>query len=146
VNEGYDLSDQGRPGRDDLAALYGCVGWTAYLADLDALERGVRGSLRVVTARHGSVLVGLARVVGDGATIAYLQDVLVHPEHRRVGLGRRLVGAAFAPFGRVRQHVLLTDDGADQRAFYESLGFTEIRDLAPGSLRAFVRFPGRATA
>lgn len=47
---------------------------------------------------------------------------------------------ALAPFASVRQKVLLTDDEPGQRAFYESLGFTEIRDLDDGSLRAFVQF------
>lgn len=72
--------------------------------------------------------------------IAYLQDVLVDPAWHRRGLGRRLVDAVFAPFDRVRQHVLLTDDEPAQRALYESLGFRETRDLGEGRLRAFVRF------
>ncbi len=40
----------------------------------------------------------------------------------------------------VRQHVLLTDDEAGQRAFYESRGYAETRDFGQGTLRAFVRF------
>ena len=39
-------------------------------------------------------------------------------------------------YALVRQHVLLTDDEAGQRAFYEALGFTETRDHAGGTLRA----------
>jgi predicted GNAT family N-acyltransferase len=128
------------PGRDELAGLYDAVGWAAYTRDLDALERAVRGSAHVVTARRGGRLVGLARVVSDGATIAYLQDVLVHPEEQGSGLGKRLVTEVMAPFEQVRQKVLLTDDEPGQRAFYESLGFAEVRDLDDGSLRAFVRF------
>ena len=127
-----------RPTLDELLALYDSVGWTAYTERPDALVRGVAGSLRVVTARVAGELVGLARTVGDGATIAYLQDVLVHPAHRRQGLGRRLVEEALAD-PTVRQQVLLTDDDPAQRAFYESLGFAEVRDLEAGALRAFVR-------
>jgi hypothetical protein len=40
----------------------------------------------------------------------------------------------------VRQKVLLTDDEYAQKAFYESLGYREIRDFGEGTLRAFVRF------
>jgi GNAT superfamily N-acetyltransferase len=79
-------------------------------------------------------------VVSDGATIAYLQDVLVHPDHRRTGTGRRLVVAAFEPFAHVRQKVLLTDDEPGQRAFYEALGFTEAHEHPGAPLRSFVRF------
>lgn len=134
------LSDHDRPTGDELVRLYESVGWSSYTADPDTLQRAIDGSLHVVTARAGTDLVGLARVVGDGATIAYLQDVLVDPAHHCTGLGRRLVDAVFAPYQDVRQHVLLTDDEPGQRAFYEALGFSEIRDFGPGTLRAFVRF------
>lgn len=127
------------PERDELGDLYGAVGWVAYTNNLDALELALRGSSRVVTARRAGHLVGLARVISDGATIAYLQDIVVHPDEQRGGLGRRLVAEALRPFESVRQKVLLTDDEPGQRAFYESLGFTEIRDLDDGSLRAFVQ-------
>ena len=40
----------------------------------------------------------------------------------------------------VRQKVLLTDDEAGQKAFYESLGFGDTREVHDGVLHAFVRF------
>ncbi|MGP9694190.1 GNAT family N-acetyltransferase [Brachybacterium sp. AOP25-B2-12] len=126
------------PGADEAAVLYDEVGWSTYTRDRAVLGRALDGSAVVVTARHRGRLVGLARVVGDGAVIAYLQDVLVVPRWRRRGLGRLLVDAAFAPFAEVRQQVLLTDAEPGQRAFYEELGFTEVHDHEPG-LRAFVR-------
>ncbi|MCW2832312.1 MAG: N-acetyltransferase [Nocardioides sp.] len=115
------------PERDELAGLYDAVGWSAYTRDLDALERAMEGSARVVTARRDDRLVGLTRVVSDGVTIAYIQDILVHPDEQRSGVGRRLVTEALAPYADVRQKVLLTDDEPGQRAFYESLGFAETR-------------------
>jgi len=89
-------------------------------------------------ARDGQVLVGLARVVSDKATICYLQDVLVHPDHQREGVGRQLVELALKPYAHVRQKVLLTDDEPGQKAFYESLGYAQVE----GVLRAFARFDG----
>lgn len=134
------ISADDRPGRDELVELYDAVGWTTYTADPEQLEAAVRGSSRVVTARYGEQLLGLARVVSDGATIAYLQDVLVRPELQREGVGRQLVQAALEPFAGCRQKVLLTDDEPRQRAFYESLGYREVREHGDGRLRAFVRF------
>ena len=125
---------------DDLVSLYDSVGWTTYTKEPQELALAVRQSLRVVTAWDGEILVGLARVVGDGVTVIYLQDILIAPEHQRRGIGRSLMHEVFAPFGHVRQHVLLTDDEPRQRAFYESLGFTEAHDVRPGELRSFVRF------
>lgn len=125
------------PTLDELVELYGSVGWSAYTRDPARLLRGVRASLGVATAREGDRLVGLARVVGDGETIIYLQDVLVHPEQQQQGLGRALVEAVFEPYRDVRQHVLLTDLEERQRQFYEALGFKLVGEIGG---RAFARY------
>src|SRR5699024_9660417 len=101
--------------------------------------RALAGSHRIVTARVGSQLVGLARSISDGYTIVYIQDVLVRPDAQRTGIGRRLIAELVDSYDSVRQQVLLTDTEDRQRAFYESLGFTEAHDMRP-AIRAFVRF------
>jgi GNAT superfamily N-acetyltransferase len=128
-------------GIEEVVDLYRTVGWAVYADDPVRLQAALDGSTRVVAARSGEgSLLGLARVVSDGASICYLQDVLVKPAVQHGGVGTALVRAALEPFDDVRQKVLLTDDEPRQRAFYESLGFTEIRDLGAGTLRSFVRF------
>lgn len=128
------------PSQDDLVRLYSSVGWGVYAKDPARLHDAIGRSLRVVSARVGDRLVGLARLVGDGLTIVYLQDILVDPECQRQGLGTELLTAVLKPFADVRQQVLITDDDPGQRAFYETRGFTEIRDVPDAALRAFVRF------
>lgn len=129
------------PTTEELVSLYDSVGWLAYTRCPQVLSDGVAHSLYVVTARdRAGHLVGLARVVGDGYTIAYLQDVLVHPDMQRQGVGRELVTRVFAPFMHCRQHVLTTDTQMRQRALYESLGFVETRDWPEGEqTRSFMR-------
>jgi GNAT superfamily N-acetyltransferase len=127
---------------DELLTLYDAVGWSAYTKTPTLLGAAVAGSSYVVAARRGERLVGLARAISDDATICYLQDVLVLPEEQRGGVGRALVQAVLQRYRTVRQKVLLTDDEPDQRAFYEALGYAEIRDYGRGNLRAFVRFDG----
>jgi GNAT superfamily N-acetyltransferase len=126
--------------REAVLSLYQSVGWSAYVRDPGTLMRALEGSSTVVIAQGDGDLIGLARVVSDGATICYLQDVLVRPSAHRLGIGAQLVQAALAPYTHVRQKVLLTDDEPGQRAFYEALGYRETRDHGDGSLRAFVRF------
>lgn len=125
---------------DELLPLYEAVGWTSYTRAPELLATAVAGSSYVVVARRGGRLVGIARAVSDGATICYVQDVLVLPDQQRTGIGRGLVEAVLDRYRTVRQKVLLTDDEPRQRAFYESLGFAEVRDYSQGTLRAFVRF------
>ena len=125
---------------DAVLRLYRAVGWTAYTDQPAVLGAALAGSSRVVLAHRGAVLVGLARVVSDGASVAFLQDVLVHPDHRRAGLGAALVEAVMAPYARARQKVLLTDDEDGQRSFYRSLGYHQVGEAGPAAtLRAFVR-------
>jgi GNAT superfamily N-acetyltransferase len=133
--------DASRPDDPDhVVALYRSVGWSAYADHPERLRAALAGSTRVVTAHRSGRLVGLARVLSDGASICYLQDLLVHPDEQRHGTGRQLVIAALEPYTSVRQKVLLTDDEPGQRAFYEGLGFSEVHEYGDGSLRAFVRF------
>jgi GNAT superfamily N-acetyltransferase len=136
----YTVSDDGSPSVAELVTLYSSVGWTTYSSDPSALARAVAGSSAVLTARdEAGLLVGLARAISDDASICYLQDILVRPSAQRSGVGRGLVERMLARFGHVRQVVLLTDDEAGQRAFYEALGFSEAHDVTPNPLRAFVR-------
>jgi GNAT superfamily N-acetyltransferase len=126
--------------RDELLGLYDAVGWSAYTRTPAVLEAAVAGSSYVVVARRGRQLVGLARAMSDDATICYLQDVLVQPTEQRGGIGRSLVNAVLDRYRFVRQKMLLTDDDPGQRSFYESLGYSEIRDYGDGTLRALALF------
>ena len=112
-----------RIGREDLELLYSDAKWTAYTDDLPKLEKAVLQSLKVITARVDGNLIGLIRAVGDGLTILYIQDILVHTTYKRKGVGSKLVELLFADFPDVRQKVLLTDDNPETRGFYEALGF-----------------------
>lgn len=132
--------DREIPSADEIVELYRSVGWTAYTDDADRLVAAVEASHLVLTARdRAGALVGLARTVSDGLTIAYLQDILVAPLQQRSGVGGALLDAVVEATAGIRQLVLLTDDEAGQRAFYESRGFTEAHDIAPHQLRSFVR-------
>lgn len=128
------------PEPDELCALYHAVGWSSYTKDPGRLNTSVAASSHVVTARDTTGrLIGGARVLSDFGTIGYLQDVLVHPDWHRRGVGRQLVELAFRPFEHLRQKVLLADDSAEIRAFYESLGFIQATESGGASVRAYVR-------
>ena len=114
---------------DEIRALYAAVGWTAYTEDLPALERGFQSSLLVLAAYEGGVLIGLIRVVGDGATVVFVQDLLVAPQKQRQGVGTALLKAVLDRYSNVRQLLLTTDNTPKTVAFYKSLGFSELSEL-----------------
>lgn len=124
----------------EVVGLYDAVGWTAYTRDPGSLMKALANSHRVLAARSQGVLVGLCRVVSDGETICYVQDLLVHPDHQGAGLGTRLLEAMLEHYRHVRQRVLLTDDEPAQRAFYTACGFVDSTEHTGGPLHAFVKF------
>jgi GNAT superfamily N-acetyltransferase len=137
------LHPDDRPEKDELAALYDAVGWTAYTRDPESLMTAIANSTFVVTARdeRGS-LIGLARGLSDDVSVFYLQDILVRPERQRQGVGRSLLHACLQRFAHVRQKILLTDDDPGQLAFYESFGYRVAGGDADPHLAAFVRLDG----
>lgn len=114
---------------DSLIALYNSVGWTGYTDHPDKMARLLAGSLWYLSAYSDGRLVGLVRAIGDDCSIAYIQDILVDPEYQRQGIGTALIQAALARFASIRQIVLLTDDTAQTKAFYESVGMRPSADL-----------------
>lgn len=130
IREGTDIR------RAVLETLYASVGWSSYTSDPARLVRAVQNSSYVVTAWHDDALIGLARGVSDDVSIFYLQDILVHPEHQRRGVGRALLERCLERYAHVMQKVLLTDDKPAQLEFYASLGYKNTRDL---TLNAFVQ-------
>ncbi len=108
---------------DEILRLYGAVGWEAYLREPEVLRRGFEKSLLVLAAFDGGELIGVIRVVGDGETIVYVQDLLVLPERQRCGVGTALVKAVLERFAWVRQVVLMADDVTEAAAFYKAVGF-----------------------
>lgn len=107
-----------------LLYLYDAVGWKAYTNEPDKLLAAVNQSFSVVTAWEKEVLVGLVRVVGDGVTIVYIQDLLVLPAYQNHGIGFTLMEIIKTKYKQVRQKVLLTEEAPDVRYFYEKCGYT----------------------
>ena len=137
VVEVRELSADERQTRfNDILDLYGAVGWTNYTARPDTLRAGYAGSLAVWGAFAGDRLVGIVRVVGDGVTIVFVQDLIVAPSHQRTGIGAQLMQAVMNRFSDVYQMELLTDDGSGACALYERLGF--VRSDAMGCV-AYVK-------
>ena len=122
---------------EELLRLYSAVGWSAYTDDPEALRKGFEQSLLVLAAYEDDELTGIIRVVGDGATIVFVQDILVFPEYQRKGIGTALLKEILDRYGHVRQIELATDSTPKTIAFYESIGFRKMEDLGcVGFMRA----------
>ena len=114
---------------EEILSLYASVGWTAYTDHPQVLRQGFAHSLLTLGAYEGETLLGLVRAVGDGATIVFVQDLLVRPEHQRKGIGSALLQAILDRHPQVRQIELATDNTEKTKAFYRSMGFREMGEI-----------------
>jgi len=115
-----------------LVELYSAGGWwredPSWRASLHAM---VSGSYCFLVAREDSGrIVGMGRALSDGASDAYLQDIVVLESHRGRGIGREIIRrlterCAAAGIGWIG---LIAEPGTQE--FYESLGYR----VMPGHL------------
>jgi len=85
------------------------------------VERAIKNSLCFGAYRDGKQ-VGFARVISDFATIAYLADVFVVPEHRGRGVSKLIMRAVteHTDLQGLRRIVLVTKDA---HGLYAQFGF-----------------------
>ena len=101
------------------------VGWKTY--DLAVAEKGLMGSLYGVCAFVNGEIVGMARILGDGGLVYYIQDVIVRPEFQGNGIGSAMMDRIM---GYIQAHAsqnsivgLMSARGKE--AFYARYGFVQ---------------------
>ena len=124
VGDTYELDDD--PGRVDRAAVHGFLVGTYWAQGRSRAvnDELVAGAELVVGVYRDGRQVGYLRVVSDRHTVAYLADVYLLPEHRRLGLGRAMVRFALeqSSLAGVPKWLLYT---RDMQPLYRGLGCTE---------------------
>ena len=108
---------------EDVLHLYQAVGWTNYTNQPQMLEQALPHSLVVYLAFDGEKIVGLIRLVGDGFSSVFVQDLIVLPTYQRQGIGRALMKQALGDFKGAYQVQLVTEQTEKNVGFYRSIGF-----------------------
>lgn len=116
------------PEIEQIISLYEDAHWSAYTKDAENLKLAIDNSLKVWTVWDDDKLVGLARVVGDGYTIIYIQDILVLESYQGRGIGSTLIKLILERYKRVRQVVLMTDETEKTIRFYKKTGLVNASD------------------
>ena len=108
---------------EDVLHLYQAVGWTNYTNKPQMLEQSLSHSLVIYLALDGDAVVGLIRLVGDGFSSVFVQDLIVLPIYQRQGIGRSLMKEALEDYKDAYQVQLVTEQTEKNVGFYRSLGF-----------------------
>lgn len=113
----------------EILELYKAVGWKNYYENPNMLKQAYNSSLCIMGAYLDNKIVGIIRVVGDGSTIIYIQDLIVSPLHQRTGIGSLLLNTILEIYSNVYQKVLLTENQPETLKFYESIGFNSAEKI-----------------
>jgi ribosomal protein S18 acetylase RimI-like enzyme len=102
------------------------VGW-AEVMNFEAAKTALPNSLYGVVAIYEDKVVGMGRVVGDGAIFYYIQDVAVLPQHQGKGIGKAIVSQLVAYIRECAppQAFLGVFAAQGKESFYQRYGFHE---------------------
>jgi len=118
---------------EDIVALYKAGGWWKETYDTTCIPAMMRGSFAFAVAieKQTNRAVGMGRLLSDGVSDAYIQDLVVLSPHRNKGIGRRLVSTLLE---HGKQHGLvwiglIAEPG--QEPFYTPLHFKRMKQYVP---------------
>ena len=118
---------------EEIVELYKSAGWWQESPEARAvIPLMIRGSLCFMVARSlEGRIVGMARVISDGHSDAYIQDVVVLEKYRGRGVGRELVRrlTQFCVGRKIGWIGLVAEPGT--QGLYEELGFGPLAGYQP---------------
>ncbi|MGD6830595.1 GNAT family N-acetyltransferase [Sutcliffiella halmapala] len=86
----YEILQNISPTLDEYIYLCSSVGWKEYM-NFDVAEISLRNSLFSVVVKNKNEIIGMGRIVGDGAIYFYVQDIVVHPDYQGYGIGKAIM-------------------------------------------------------
>ena len=132
----FSIRDYDKYNESEILDLYQSVGWTNYTDSPDMLKNAYAHSLKVLAAYANDTLLVIIRVVGDGYSIVYIQDIIVRQKYQHQGIGTALLQEILKTYEAVYQKSLLTENTEKTIRFYKSAGFEMDTDI---DCRAFIK-------
>ena len=118
---------------EEIAALYKAGGWWKEEYKPEDLRHLIRGSFAfaVATDIKTGRAIGMGRIIADGVSDGYIQDLVVLPQYRKSGVGTQIVAvlvdrcleAGITWIGLIAE--------PDTEKFYQPLGFHPMKKHVP---------------
>jgi len=117
----------------EIINLYKAAGWWKKSDSQINIKKLIQGSYAFVVAINpcDGKAVGMGRLLSDGVSDAYIQDLVVLPNYRGYGIGHRLVKELinFCLSRKISWIGLISEPG--QSRFYTHIGFNLLKDYVP---------------
>ena len=118
---------------EEIVELYKSAGWWREVPEArEIIPFMIRGSFCFMVARTAEGhIVGMARAISDGFSDAYIQDVVVLPSHRGLGIGRKLIQqlTQYCVTKKIAWIGLVAEPGTQE--FYKELGYGPLVGYQP---------------
>ena len=118
---------------DEIVNLYKSGGWWKDHYDKSAIKHLIKGSFlfAVVIDKKTKKTIGMGRVLSDGVSDAYIQDLVVLPEYRKKGIGKKLITdlIQYCKSKNISWIALISEP--NQEEFYKKIGFKEMANYTP---------------
>lgn len=123
---------------EPIVRLYRAGGWWHDHYDVSHVPPMVRGSFAFAVAfvEATGETVGMGRCLSDGASDAYIQDVIVDPAYRGAGIGRRIVDCLLDACRKAGILWIGVVAEPEAVAFYEREGFSPLPGFVAMRYRA----------
>lgn len=119
------------PTAAEFTALYGQTGWGEW--PIETFERALAGSWVVCAARDDEgTLVGMGRLISDGAMHAFVTEMIVAETVRGAGVGAEILRQLVAEAHRRGVSDVQLFAARGRAAFYERNGFVRRPADGPG--------------
>lgn len=120
-NKNYQISDDRDEVQLDVVESLLRASYWASERSLETMKISIENSV-CFSLFYSGIQVGFARVVTDFASVAYIADLIIHPEHRSKGVGKWMFGVIVNdPRWSSKFQFLATDDA---HGLYEKFGFS----------------------
>lgn len=114
----FEITVSGNLLPEELGDLLRATGMSVYTQE--KLAGVISGSSAYITVRDSGKLIGFGRLLSDGATLAYINNMAVAPNYQRQGIGKMILNKLIEIAGEVNSIFLYTNT-AD--SFYVRHGF-----------------------
>jgi GNAT superfamily N-acetyltransferase len=118
---------------EEIVALYRAGGWWKEEYKTEDLRHLIQGSFAFVVATDVKTgrAIGMGRVIADGISDGYIQDLVVLPQYRKSGVGRQIVAALVNRCLQSGITWIGLIAEPDTEAFYLPLGFHVLKGHVP---------------